>query len=188
MLSELLEQHRATILKRWLQLIVESYPPDSSGFLEREGDRFLNPVGYTLSREIEILYQELLGSMDASRLSDSLDNVVKIRAVQDFSPSQAVGFAFQLKNALREQLKGAAGGPQLHEELLELESRIDRVALLAFDLYVQRREKIHQIRTRELRERSERLLERMNRIYGRVDRGLEGPDHGSSDVMRGSAG
>ncbi len=187
MLLDLLEKNRAALRKRWFDLIVESYAPDVAGFLRREQDPFRNPVGQTLWQETEAVLQELLGGMDGARLSEALDNIVKIRAVQDLSASQAVGFVFLLKKAVRDMLKGNDAGLQPYEGLLEFESRIDRVALLAFDLYMQRRNKIHEIRTRELRDRSGRILERINRIYGTLDRDVEGPDLDGSEVMRGSA-
>ncbi len=187
MLSDLLDRQRTTLLKRWFQLIVESYPPDTAGFLRDEKDPFLNPVGSTLSREIDVVFDEIVRETDSDRLSESLDNVIKIRAVQEFTPSQAVQFLFLLKAVLREGLKGAPDSQQLYGELFEVESRIDRAALIAFDLYLRRREKIHEIRTRELRERSGWLMERMNRIYGGLNQDLEGLDPGSSDMKRGSA-
>ena len=55
-LEHLLSQKRAAILDRWLQLIIESYPADSSIFLKQEKDRFVNPVGYTISQEIASIY------------------------------------------------------------------------------------------------------------------------------------
>jgi hypothetical protein len=187
MLSDLLEKSGTAILARWQQLIMQSYPPDTSGFLAQEKDRFLNPVGYTLYLETEALFRLLAEGAEESRLADPMDNIVKIRAVQEFSPSEAVGFVFLLKRAVREVLGDAARGPELLDEMAGFESRIDRLALQAFDLYMERREKIFQIRARELRERSGILLDRINRIYGPLDGDPEGPDLGSSDVMRGGA-
>ena len=186
MLPDLLQKSRATVVKRWLDLILESYPPDAAEFLLGEKDQFLNPVGYTISTEIEAVYQELLGDMDEERLSKSLDDIVKIRAVQEFSPSQAVDFVFLLKRAIHQELGSMAATPQLHHELLELEARIDRMALLAFDLYMQRRERIFDIRTKELRNRSGHLIERLNRIYGGADQDPEALGFDASDIERGS--
>ena len=182
MLSDLLKNSRATVLKRWLELILESYPPGAAEFLLQETDQFLNPVGSTISDETDTIFQQLVGGMDVEILSKSLDEIVKIRAVQEFTPSQAVEFVFYLKRAIAEALGKAVADQHRHEELLEIYGRIDRVALLAFDLYMQRRERIFDIRARELRERSGRLLDRMNKIYGKVDQGLEGLGFGASDM------
>ncbi|MHB1161774.1 MAG: RsbRD N-terminal domain-containing protein [Chloroflexota bacterium] len=195
MLAELIQDNRATLLKRWFQLILEGFSPDAAVFLQQERDPFLNPVGGTISREIEAILDELLRGADADSLSGPLDGIVKIQAVQDVLPSQAVSFVFLLKRAVREALKGVAGSRQLYEELLEFESRVDAAALLAFDLYSQRREKIHEIRTKEIRERSGRFAERINRIYGCQDPDVDGlgchaernRSTSADDVKRGSA-
>jgi hypothetical protein len=158
-------------------LIGETYPPEFARFLARERDRFANPVGYTLSHALETIYDEICGDQDPEKLSTSLDTIIKVRAVQDFTPSQAVIFAFLLKNAVREALVEEMQDGQLAGELHEFESKVDSMALLAFDLYTKRREKIYEIRVREAKERSEMLLERMNLIYG-----IPGLEQGAKDL------
>ena len=51
------------------------------------------------------------------------------------------------------------------EEWFDLESRIDLLSLMAFDLYTTYRERIHEIRLKEVKEQRDRafqLLERTN--------------------------
>ena len=79
---------------------------------------------------------------------------VRIRAVQDLSASEAVGFVFLLKQAVRDVLPGKHGLSGLHD-------RIDRLTLEAFDRFVACREKIYELRMREVRNRTlalERLM------------------------------
>ena len=169
-LEHFLAKKKAAILDRWLQLILESYPADASGFLKQEKDRFANPVGYTISQEIEAIYEELLQGMNSDKLAACLDNMIRIRSVQDFSPSQTIAFTFLLKKVIREELAGDIAERQAFEELLRFESRIDRVVLLALDIYMKCREKVHQIRVNEVKndkERALRLLERISPIYGK---------------------
>lgn len=164
-LEHLLSQKRAAILGRWFQLILETYPADTSRFLKKEKDRFINPVGYTISQEIEALYDELLQEMNSDKLAACLDNIIRIRAVQDFSPSQTVAFIFLLKKAIREELTSEIKENRVFEELLEFEARIDKLVLLAFDIYMKCREKVFEIRLNETkaeRERVLKLLERTN--------------------------
>lgn len=155
-LEHLPSQKRAAILGKWFHLIVETYPSGSSGFFNQETDRFANPVGYTISREIEVLYEELVAGMDFGKLSASLNNIIRIRAVQDFSPSQAIAFIFLLKKAVREELEGEIG--ENFEGWLTFESRIDKLALLAFDIYVKCREKIYEIRVNKVKAETEMAL------------------------------
>ena len=167
-LEYLLSQKRAPILDRWLQLILETYHADTSQFLKQEKDRFVNPVGYTISQEIEILYDELLHGMDFGKLSTSLANIIRIRSVQDFYPSQAIAFVLLLKKAIREELEKEIRENQLFEELLRFESRVDELALLAFDIYTKCRDKVYEIRVNEIkaeREGAFKLLERANIMH-----------------------
>ena len=168
-LEDLLLQKKASILERCFHLILETYPAETSRFLKQEKDRFINPVGSTISHEIEALYGELLQEMNAGKLAASLDNIINIRSVQDFSPSQAIAFVFLLKQAIREELEDEIQEKRILDELLEFEYKIDELALLAFDIYVQCREKIHEIRLNEVkaeRERVFKLLERIDKTYG----------------------
>jgi len=162
--QDLLKEKKPAILKRWFQLIIDTYPADTSRFLGQEKNRFANPVGSTVSREIERLFDELFQETSPEKLFSCLDPVVRIRAVQDFTPSGAVGFIFLLKQAIRAELGDRLNELKDLEELSEIESRIDKIALFAFDIYMGCREKIHEIRTKELKDRSYLLMERMNRL------------------------
>lgn len=173
-LKNLLLQKKASILERWFDLILETYPAGTSKALKREKDRFANPVGHTISREIRTLYDGLMQGISTDHLSSSLNNIIKIRSVQDFPPSQAIGFIFLLKRATREVLEKRIQEKQVLGEWLEFQSRIDRLALLAFDIYMECREKICEIRVNEAkaqREMAFRLLERMNVIKEEPEEG-----------------
>ncbi len=124
------------------------------GFFRQQGDRFANPVGSTIFAALEGLFAELLGKGDYEKTRSLLDNILRIRAIQNFSPSQAVVFLPLLKGVLKEEIAEEVWQNRLHEEWLELESRIDDFLLLAFDIYVECREKIDQLRNQELRNRT----------------------------------
>ncbi len=169
MSPKLLSSHRAAILHRWLQLILQSYPADTASFLRSEPDQFLNPVGSSISREAEVLLGEIEGQMGEERLSASLDSLMSIRAIQDFPPSEAVGIIFLFKQAVREGLKDEPHDAGYYEEMLEIDSRVDRVALMAFDRYMRRREKVYELKAREASERADAILERMYFVRGAPD-------------------
>lgn len=165
-MDEVLLRKKAAILKRWFNLIAQMYPDGGTSLL-KDKDRFANPVGYTVSSSIAVLYEELLqGKLNSEKASTSLDDIIKIRAVQDFSPSQAMTFVFLLKKAIRAELEGKIGEVGGFEELLRLESRIDEMALHAFDVYMDCREKIHKVKMDEMKAGMDnrfRLLERQSR-------------------------
>jgi len=160
-LEDLLKQKASIIQKRWLDLIIDTYPADSQRFLREQKDRFANPVGTTLSRAVETLYHELLHGMDSEKLSSSLDEIVRIRAIQDFSPAGAMTFIFLLKKVLREELyQEIKENRAAWEELLELEGRVDEMALQGFDLYTNCRERVFELRAREAKNQVSRLLQK----------------------------
>ena len=172
-LENFLLRNKAAILERWHHLVLETYPANTSRFLMQEKDRFVNPVGYAISQEIGALYKELLGGMNVDKLSTSLENIIRIRSVQDFSPSQGIAFILLLKKAIREELEGEILDNRIFEEWLELESKIDTLVLLAFDIYMKCREKICEIKINEIkteRERIFKLLERTNLLSGKLEK------------------
>lgn len=143
---------REAVVRQWLARTLETYPSLTSRFLTEERDRFRNPVGHALREALPVLLEELLGEMEVARLTPVLDQVVRIRAVQDFTASQAVGFVFVLKDVLRHEEPGGLTPA--------LEQRIDQMALITFDLYVKCREKMDQIKADEAR-RSTYVLDRI---------------------------
>ncbi len=163
--EELLKEKRSTILKGWFRSILESYPADAAQKFEQIVDRFDNPVGSSISRAIEVIYDELLGDMDAANLNKSLDEIIRIRSVQDFQPSQAVAFPLLLKKVIYDNLHQDIHNNGLTREIIEFESKIDRLSMLAFDIYMQCREKLFDLKLRQ-KEGVFTPVERLNRRLG----------------------
>ena len=157
-IATLLSQKKAAILGRWLAMIFESYPPETAIFLRKEKNRFDNPAGYRISEGLEGLYGALLQEMERDQVLTCLDEIIRIRALQNFTPSQALAFIFLLKIVIREELAEEIQKENLAAELLDLESRIDGLALLGFDVYTKRREKIFEIKADEAKRRISGLM------------------------------
>lgn len=160
-LKTFLKQKKHTILKKWFDLIRETYPPDTANFLRQGEDRFANPAGYIITQGIEILFDELIQETNSDRVIQALDSIIRIRAVQDFTPSQATAFVFLFKQVIRDGLEPDIQRERLSNEFLAFEARIDAMALSAFDVYMKCREEIHRIRMNEAmteREMALRLL------------------------------
>jgi hypothetical protein len=153
-LESLLVRNKRAIVNDWFNLLVETYPADSAQFMKRENDPFSNPVGSSARSGLEAIFDELAGGMDPQPLADFLDPIIRIRAVQSFSPSQATGFIFLLKKALRKNLSKEISSRVPFDELPEFESRIDELALLAFDIYMECREKLYQLKEKEVKNRA----------------------------------
>lgn len=148
-LDEALKVRRAAVLERWLRAVLDTYPRETARFLDGVGDAFANPVGHTLRTGLARLYDALAAGQAAAELAAAADGIVRIRAVQQFAPSAAVGFVHALRGILREEL--AADG-LAEPERAALDAGVDRMALAAFDVYMQCREKLFEIRVRELRD------------------------------------
>ncbi len=169
-LKDFLTEHKSAIQKKWFDNVVETYPSETSNFLKKQKAQFTNPVGYTLAEGLEHLFESLLKGMLPENVKQYLDSVVRIRAIQEFAPSEAVAFIFQLKKVIRLEL-----GPEnlkqqgITEELAAFDSAIDDLALYAFDLYMKCREKIYELKANEARNMTFRLLQQAHLIVDNQD-------------------
>jgi hypothetical protein len=154
MMENFLSDKRNAILKRWTDLIFDAYPGDSADFFKSEKDKFRNPVGTTILQETSCLYDQLLGDMELNTVKASLDKIIRIRSVQEFSASQAIGFVLLLKNAVESELSGDNNVSEIQNQIREFYFKIDRLVLYAFDIYMDCREKINRIRIDEVKKRN----------------------------------
>jgi hypothetical protein len=156
----LIAAKRSAIVSKWFDSAVKAYPSDTAVFLKSQTDHFANPVGSNTRRSIETLFDQLVGDLDERAVTESLDPVMRIRAVQSLSPSQATAFLFSLKTILREMFASELKDAGRAGQFAEVERRIDRMALKAFDLYMACREKVYEIKANEARNRTFRAFER----------------------------
>jgi hypothetical protein len=164
-LKNLLSEKKKSILERWFDLILTTYPPETLQFLKSQKDRFANPVGSTIFQGIEGIFDQILQENEAERISTFLDNVIRIRAVQNFTASEAVVFIFHLKKIIRDELKDKITKKDISEELLALESTIDDLALLSFDIFMKCREKVYELKANEVKNMTYSLLKKANLIF-----------------------
>lgn len=158
-LKKLLGEKKAVIVKQWFEQVIDTYPADTSLFLKKQKDPFANPVGNTTLEGLNGLFDELLGhTPDYAKMISLLDPIIRIRAVQDFTPSKAAGFIFFLK----EIIKGHADISEydMLREVLVFESKIDELGLLGFDIYMKCRETLMELRANEMKNRTFRAFER----------------------------
>jgi hypothetical protein len=130
-----------TIAREWLERIAHTYPLDAARLIGHEQDAFRNPIAKTFREASAILVAELLNGMNASRILAALESIVRIRAVQNFTPGRALAFILELKEVVR--------GKATDLPLEVLGSRIDHMLLVAFDLYMKCREQTYEVRVNE---------------------------------------
>ncbi len=130
------------VAERWIDRTFASYPGETLPLLRGEQDPFRNPAGHAIKESLTTLARELLGEMNENAIAPALDALIRLRAVQDFRPSEALRFIFDLRDVVAE-VTGSL--PQA------LQSRIDELALMAFDQYMACRDQIAGLREKELR-------------------------------------
>jgi hypothetical protein len=159
-LGTVLDARRRAVLDDWLERIAASYPHRGEEYLTAGNDRFSNPVATTLTEAAEGLFDALRCGAGPDELGILLDPPVRLRAVQQLSPSEAVGFVFELKGAVRRALASEIRKGRLEKELVDFEQRVDLAALAAFDAFMDCREHMYKLRAVETRNAAQRLLER----------------------------
>ena len=168
-LRETLEGKKEQIVAKWLDVALSLYARDASAAFARQKDQFANPVGHSLREGTEAIFEALLEGSDDQKIHQHLVEIVRIRAVQQFTASAALDFIFRLKDIVREEVPGIQAG-QISTEHVQYERRVDEVALMAFDVYVECREKVFEIRSNEMRRSVSWIVDKLSK---RED-GLEG--------------
>jgi hypothetical protein len=162
-LGNLLSGQRKDITGKWLDALVDSYPSDTRRFLRKEKSRFANPVGQTYKEEVERLFDAFVNDQ-TEKMTSALDGILRVRAIQDFTPSGAVGFLLEFKQVIRKALEGTGLGNGASGLVREADEKLDQLLLMGFEVYSKRREKIYDLRANEIKRQVARLLERANLV------------------------
>lgn len=158
-LLPILQQNAEEIRSQWLESVFRTYPLDTTGFMRKNVDIFANPVGTRTAEAIRVLTKALLQEgLDSEVAAPAVDDMIRIRCVQDFTPTQAVGVIFLLKGIVRKILKKDLETPSIAAELLHFESKIDTLALMAFDVYTKCNALVYKARVKELKKSNAMLF------------------------------
>lgn len=168
-IKDLLSKKRQKIVKKSFELTLTTYPEESQSFLKEHSRQFTNPVGYTLYNSIEQIVDKIINDEPVENFISPLEEIIRIRAVQDFTPSQAIGFIFLIKKAIHDELEKEVAPDQI----IDLLSRIDSLSLIAFDIFMKYRERIYEIKSKELIDRTWWILKKWNIISEIPDKTLE---------------
>ena len=162
MLREILEDREDVIVERWLDRILTAYPAEGADAFKRGRDRFGNPVGHTAREATRALLGALVADEPTPEALTTLSDLLRVRAVQQMPASVAVGFILELKAVVRAELS-AWWSSELDAALRDLEDRIDRLTLDAFDIYVGFRDELAHLKVREAQRHVAWIVERLNR-------------------------
>ncbi|MHC1700018.1 MAG: RsbRD N-terminal domain-containing protein [Humidesulfovibrio sp.] len=167
-LEQRIAERSEELAGKWAELILGTYPPETQAVWKANRERFSNPVGHAIRTATSELIPLLLAWDDADAVALSLARLVKIRAVQDFAPSQALSFVFLFKKLLRQEYSQAQAERGAVDELLALEARVDNLAVIAFDLYVSARDQVQRMRVEEVKRAHTNIVRRANLMHSDV--------------------
>ena len=85
-LPGIVKSKRKVIVDRWMDLALQVYPQDSARFMRQERDRFGNPVGRITREALEAVFEGLVTGRAIEDMRGSLDEILRLRAVQDMPP------------------------------------------------------------------------------------------------------
>jgi hypothetical protein len=148
-LKDFLLENRVKILDAWKATVFSVETQSNKWAKKMPVDPFTNPMVHTVYTELESLVDIILGS-DADPTA-ALDGIIRIKAVQEESPTQALSFLFKLKEIIRKRARDMRVDEAMSRELVELDVRIDDLGLRGFDIYMQCREQLFQIKLDEFK-------------------------------------
>lgn len=155
---ELFRSHKQEVARLWAEAVYSTYPFETTGFLRTKQNAFGNPVAHMTKEAAEAVYDAVAGEdIDMETVKNALERFVKLRAVQQYLPSQGLGVFYLMKPILRQRLLPLLTAQGELEAYLEAESRVDSLTLLAFDIYVAARETLAESRIKEIRNQHAQL-------------------------------
>jgi hypothetical protein len=160
--TEMLEGKKEKIVARWLDDALSMYVQDASALFARQKDQFANPVGHSLREGTLAIFEALVSEGSAEEIRQHLGEIIKIRAVQQFSASSALCFIFRLKDIVREEVAEILEDAEILPEYLLFERKVDEVALTAFEVYLECREQLFEIRASEMKRSVSWVVNKLN--------------------------
>lgn len=168
-LRKAFEKHHKDLLEAWFQQVIHSYPPESVKYFERYKETFNNPIGSNIYNSLNNILLEFEGEGRYEYFYQEMQMIMRIRAVQDMTPSKAVAFTMAFKDVVKKELaseiaRGEISSPELEDFFEEL----DALALMGFDIYTESRELIFKMRIDQIKETND-ILQKANLLNESID-------------------
>ena len=157
--EQYLKKNKQKLVEKWIASVIATYPADAVKFFKNTKDPFANPVGSTIKRSIGLLFAQVVKKkMDPTAVNEALDLIIRLRAVQKFTPSQTISFIFNIKYLLQKSLDTYRPDKGVEIFLEDVASNVDELILIAIDIYGKYREKIYLLRINQAKKRLKKLL------------------------------
>ena len=151
-IKQTIQKNKGLFLKEWFRATINTYPKDSARILGKDANRFDNPVGAITRESLEAILDLLADTFTGETLEKALDPVIRIRAVQAFTASDAVSFIFALKKIGEDILDASL--------YRQFDAMVDQIALAGFNKFMKCREEIFLLKSTESKRRVHRAFER----------------------------
>ena len=151
-IKQTLKKNKLSFINKWFQATIDTYPAQTAKVLGKDANRFDNPVGAVTRETIEDVFNHILENHTQESFEKKLDPIIRIRAVQAFSASEAVSFVFKLKPIGKALLDDS-----FHPEFDRL---VDMIALASFNRFMKCKEEIFLLKATESKRRVHRAFER----------------------------
>ena len=148
-LAEAFRNYEDKIVDQWVDYTLSSYK--SATFFKKAPDKFANPVGGNTREALGKLFKLLTKNADPKEFIAPLDQIMRIRSIQEFTASEAVAPIHAVKHITREILAKDSERKQFIADLYDFEFAVDLAVLAAFDLYMQCRERLYKVRVKEIK-------------------------------------
>ncbi len=159
-LQEILRADKSRLLNSWKNRILEAYPSESVNFFDRQKNRFSNPVGVGIAESIERIFDFLSGAAGKEEADSAVENITRIRSVQDFKPSEATDFLFLLKRIIKDHISDRLNNVLILEQFFDLQYQIDSLCMQCFNHYDSCKEQLYKVQAEQVKRYYFRLLER----------------------------
>jgi len=156
-LAEGFRNYRDKIVDKWVEYTLSTYT--SSSFFIKERDTFANPVGGNIREALGKLFVLFSKGADSKEYVAPLEQIMSIRSVQEFTPSQAIAPLNAVKHITREVFAADKERSHLVAELYDFEFAVDLALLAAFDIYMSYRERLYKVRMAEVKSGSRILTD-----------------------------
>ncbi len=149
-LQELLIKNRDKILADWEDVVLGEYAPETFQIFKKQKNRFANPIGHKTTTGLAELYDVLCDESDQEIETPALVEMLKVRALQPITATEAMSFLFEIKMLVAKRCE-KQGMDKLYKEFLAFCARVDATALAMFDIFTNCKHRVFMVRINELK-------------------------------------